>query len=77
MGSICATLPARPTSDLAEQLKAHKPALLAYLRTGEILMNPKTATVADVQAALDLFNPSRIANSDAVLSQHQDTDSER
>lgn len=60
------------SSELVERMKAHKPALLAYLRTGEIILDARTATVADVQQALNFFKTSRMGNSDAVLSQNQE-----
>lgn len=44
------------TPKLAEQLKANKPAVLAYLRTGGIILDSQTATVADVRAALDFLS---------------------
>ncbi len=65
------------TPDLAEWLRELKPAVLAYLRTGEIILDAQTATVADVRAALDFFNQSRIGNSDGVLSQNQEPFQER
>ncbi len=61
------------TPDLAEWLRIHKPAVLAYLKTGEIVLDAQTATVADVRAALDFCNQSRNGNSDGVFSQNQDT----
>ena len=65
------------TAELIEALRIHKPALLRYLQTGEILLDAQTATVADVRAALDFFNPSRIGNSDVVLSQNEEPFQER
>ncbi len=65
------------TPELAEPLREHKPALLAYLRTGKIIFDAQTATAADVRAALDFFNLSRIGNSDVVLSQNQEPFQER
>lgn len=63
------------TPELAERLREHKPAVLAYLRTGVILLDAQTATVADVLQALDFFKLSRVGNSDAVFSRNQDTES--
>ncbi len=65
------------TSELIEALETHKPALLAYLRTGEIILDAQTATVADVQYALEFFKSSRIGNSGAVLSHKQKPFQER
>ena len=61
------------TAELIDALREHKPAVLIYLRTGEIILNAETATVADLQAALDFFKRTRIGNSDVVLSTNQDT----
>lgn len=63
--------------ELAKRLREHKPAVLAYLRTGEIVLDAQTATVADVREALDFFNLSRNRNSDCLTSQNQDTESGR
>lgn len=41
------------SAELAKRLREHKPAMLAYLRTGEIVLDAQTATVADVLEALD------------------------
>lgn len=65
------------TPELAERLREHKPAVLAYLRSGQIVLDAQTATVADVLQALDVFKLSRIGNSDVVPSQNQDTESGR
>ncbi len=61
------------TPELLEQLRTHKPAILDYLRTGKIVLDAQTATVADVRLALEIVNPSRIGDSDAVRSKTQDT----
>ncbi len=44
------------TPELLAQLKAHKPELLAFLKTGEIILDAQTVTVSDVRLALDLVN---------------------
>lgn len=77
-GLIIDAPPGTITPDVWEALRTHKRALLAYLKTGAIIFDAQTATVADVRAALDFFKESsRTGNSGAVISENQEPYPER
>ena len=67
--------PGTITPNVLDGLRTHKPAVLHFLKSGEILLDAQTTTVADVRQALELFNSSRIRNSDAVelVAMHKNT----